>query len=100
MKLRRKRQQIVVEEIQTLLLRLEGSNCRFNRNGAWYSAADAKDHLERKMKSGSFRSAEQFVERIASKSSVTGHSYLVSCGDSPPVESREWLLMLLQDIRA
>ncbi len=93
--------QVVLDEIQSLLTRLESSNCKFNRNGVWYSAADARRHLERKLKSaGSPRSAEQFVERIASKSSMTGEPYLVSCNDVVPVRSRDWLLIQLSEIRA
>ena len=93
--------QLVLDEIQTLLTRLETSDCRFNRNGVWYSAADARRHLERKLKSaGSLRNAEQFVERIASKSSITGEPYLVSCDDVVPVRSRDWLLIQLREIRA
>jgi hypothetical protein len=93
--------ELVVGEIQSLLTRLESSNCRFNRNGVWYSATDARRHLERKLEStGSLRSAEQFVERIASKSSMTGEPYLVSCDDVVPVRSRDWLLAQLREIRA
>jgi hypothetical protein len=92
---------LVIDEIQSLLRRLESSNCRFNRNGVWYSAADARRHLERKLQSaGSLRNAEQFVERIASKSSTTGEPYLVSCDAVAPVRSRDWLLSELRELRA
>jgi len=95
------RRQLVSEEVQALLSRLEASNCSFNRNGAWYSAADAKSHLERKFRSmRKFQSAEQFVKRIASGSSVTGEPYLVNWVDSAPIQSRDWLLTQLQEIRA
>ncbi len=91
---------LVIDEVQSLLMRLESSNCRFNRNGVWYSAADARRHLERKLRSaGSLRNAEQFVERIASKSSTTGEPYFVSC-DDVPVRSRDWLLSELKALRA
>ena len=36
-------------EIEALLARLEVSGCQFNRNGSWYSAAQAKAHLQRKL---------------------------------------------------
>ena len=37
------------EEVMTLLSRLEGSKCQFNRNGTWYSGAEAKAHLVQKL---------------------------------------------------
>jgi hypothetical protein len=36
-------------EIDGLLVRLEASVCEFNRNGSWYTAAEAKTHLLRKL---------------------------------------------------
>ena len=94
------RRHLVAEEIHTLLSRLEASNCNFNRNGASYSATDAKRHLESKFRTlRKFQSAEQFVNRVASVSSVTGEAYLVNW-DSAPIQSRDWLLMQLQEIRA
>ena len=37
-------------EVKALLDKLIASSCEFNRNGDWYSAAEAKSHLERKLK--------------------------------------------------
>ena len=36
-------------EVDALLARLQASGCQFNRNGSWYSGADAKSHLLRKL---------------------------------------------------
>ena len=91
-------------EIDGLLSRLEVSACEFGRNGSWYSAADAKSHLLRKLKyledKGLVQTAEQFVERGASGSSTTGTPYLVRCGSAAPVQSGTWLLEQLQAMRA
>jgi hypothetical protein len=91
-------------EIDALLSRLEASSCTFNRNGTWYPATEARSHLLRKLKyledRGMVQSAEQFIERAASRSSTTGQPYLVQCGSGAPVQSGTWLLSELQAMRA
>ena len=57
-------------EIEGLMSRLEASGCEFNRNGTWYTAAEAASHLQRKAKyledSGMVESAcKQFRARLA-----------------------------------
>jgi hypothetical protein len=90
-------------EIDALLATLQASGCRFSRNGSWYSASEAKDHLLRKLRyierKGTIGSAEQFITLAASKSSVSGKAYRVKCGNELPVESREWLSRQLTIIR-
>ena len=49
---------------------------------------------------GAVENAEHFIERAASKSSMSGHPYLIKCGDNPPVETGTWLTLQLQGIRA
>ncbi|MBK7791379.1 MAG: DUF5329 family protein [Betaproteobacteria bacterium] len=91
-------------EIDSLLSRLESSACEFNRNGTWHTAAEAKTHLLRKLKyledRDLVRDTEQFVERAAATSSITGQDYLVRCARGTPVSSRSWLLSQLQLLRA
>src|SRR6478735_2706597 len=82
-------------EIDALLARLQSSGCEFNRNGSWYSGAEAKTHLLRKLDylegKDLVNSAEQFIERGASGRSSSGKPYLVRCAGTAPVESRQWL---------
>ena len=91
-------------EIDALLARLQTSGCQFNRNGSWYSGAEAQDHLLRKFeyleKNGAIQSAEQFIELAASGSSLSGKPYQVRCGSESPVESRQWLIRQLSVIRS
>jgi hypothetical protein len=91
-------------EIDALLARLDASGCTFNRNGTWYPAADVKPHLLRKLKyledRGAVQSTEQFIERAASTSSMSGQPYLVQCGSAAPVSSSAWMLAQLQTLRA
>ena len=91
-------------EIDVLMSRLEASACQFNRNGTWHSAADARAHLRRKLKyfeeKGTVQSAEEFIERAASASSMTGEPYLVRCGDGAAIPSAAWLRSELKALRS
>ncbi|RZJ08199.1 MAG: hypothetical protein EOP39_14445 [Rubrivivax sp.] len=91
-------------EVDALLSRLASSNCEFNRNGSWYSAAEAKTHLLRKLDAlegkDLVKTAEQFIERGASSSSVSGKPYWVRCAGKAPVESSRWLKAELLQVRA
>lgn len=90
-------------EVEALLGRLQASGCQFNRNGTWYSGAEAKDHLQRKLeyleKKDMVRSAEQFIELGATASSSSGKAYIVRCGSAAPQESKAWLGAELKAIR-
>ena len=91
-------------EIDGLLARLAASGCEFNRNGTWYTAAEAKSHLSQKLKyfedRGMVQTTEQFIEMAASGSSMSGQPYLVRCGNRGPVESGQWLRSELNDLRS
>ncbi len=90
-------------EIEALLGRLEASDCQFNRNGSWYSAADAKAHLSRKLDYIGGRTdisnTERFIELAASRSSMSGEPYLVKCAGAQPLQSATWLLGQLHALR-
>jgi hypothetical protein len=90
-------------EVDALLNQLQSSACEFSRNGTWYSAADAKTHLLRKLDylegKNLVQTAEQFIELGASKSSMSGQAYQVKCNGSAPVESQRWLMDKLQMLR-
>jgi hypothetical protein len=91
-------------EIDGLLLRLQSSGCSFNRNGSWYEAPEARAHLVKKLEYLEARNlvqtTEQFIDRAASGSSLSGKPYLVRCGSAAPVESRVWLTQQLKALRA
>lgn len=92
------------QEIAHLILYLQRSGCEFNRNGSWYDPPKAVEHIERKyrylIKREMIDSAEQFIDRAASRSSMSGKAYLVKCGDSEPVESAVWFGEELTRFRA
>jgi hypothetical protein len=82
-------------EIQHLLVYLEQSGCEFLRNGRWHRATEARRHLERKYRylaeKGLVSSAEDFIARAGSESSLSGRPYQVRCGTTAPVPSARWL---------
>ena len=89
-------------EILHLFEYLAKSNCEFNRNGVWYDPEKARKHIEKKYrylsKIGLINSAEQFIDRAASQSSMSGKSYLVRCGQST-VPSSTWFSNELKRFR-
>ena len=91
-------------EVDALLSRLQSSGCEFNRNGSWYAGAEAKAHLLKKLDylegKDMVQTAEQFIARGASGSSMSGKPYLVRCAGKAPVESAQWLTTELQAVRA
>ena len=89
------------EEIDFLLDTVANSDCVFTRNGKDHAAPGASDHLQMKRKRGAryFDSAEEFIERLASKSSWSGKPYHIQCGDEPRVTASEWFTALLEQYR-
>lgn len=91
-------------DVDALLTRLQTSGCEFNRNGSWYAGAEAKAHLLKKLDylegKDMVSTAEQFIERGAAASSMSGKPYLVRCAGKAPVESAQWLKAELQQVRA
>lgn len=91
-------------EIAALIAELGRSGCRFERNGSWYDAATARAHLQKKYdylrKRDLVNSAEQFIERGASESSMSGKPYRVQCAPQPATTAAAWFKQRLTAIRA
>lgn len=91
-------------EIDYLFSYLKDSGCQFNRNGKWYSADEAVSHLGTKYKylleKNMLSSTEDFVDKAATGSSVSGKPYLVKCGDKTPVQSSAWFKAALAKYRS
>ncbi|MFM9886044.1 MAG: DUF5329 family protein [Burkholderiales bacterium] len=85
-------------DIEFLITRIAQSGCQFVRNGNVYPANEAAEHLRRKR--ASVRSAltpDQFIEHIASKSSMSGEPYLIRCTGQHDEPSGPWLRRALQE---
>jgi hypothetical protein len=95
---------IAEAEISHLLAFVENSGCSFNRNGSWYDAARGAAHLRDKYQwlasRGKINSAEDFVEKAATASSMSGEPYEVKCGDASVLPSGAWLRDELARYRA
>ena len=87
-------------EIDYLLVAVADSGCTFIRNGKEHNADDARDHLQMKRRRGKrfFDSTEEFIERLASKSSWTGKPYRIRC-DGDEVDAGDWFTALLSEHR-
>ena len=89
-------------ELEFLLDAVEQSACTFTRNGSEHSAAAAAAHLRMKYQRAGARvkGADQFIERLASRSSLSGKPYTLQCGEAAPVPTREWLQEQLAGYRS
>jgi len=89
------------KEIEFLLSYIAESDCIFIRNGDEHQAKDASEHLEMKYNHARNRikSAEGFIDKIATKSSFSGRPYEVLC-NSARVPTKIWLEKALAVHRA
>lgn len=94
----------VQAEVDFLLASVEASGCSFYRNGTWHDSKAAVAHLRDKydylVVRNLIATTEDFIERAASKSSISGQVYEVKCGDGATVESGRWLREKLASLRA
>ena len=90
-------------EIAALIEALAGSGCRFQRNGSWYDGERARTHLQRKyeylLRKDLVDTAEQFIDRAASASSLSGRPYRVGCRGGEQ-DAGPWFRARLQQLRA
>lgn len=91
-------------EVNALLTPLQASGCDFNRNGSWYSGAEAKAHLLKKLDyldgKNAVQTTEQFIELGASSSSASGKAYQVRCAGAAAVDAGPWLKGELKALRS
>lgn len=82
-------------EVMHLLKFVQESDCQFNRNNTWHVGKDARLHLEMKYeylaKRGAVEKAEDFIEKGASESSLSGKPYQIRCVDGKTLPSAQWL---------
>lgn len=74
----------------------------FIRNGGEHSAADAVEHMRRKWENGKDRikTARQFIEGAASRSSLSGEAYRIRLADGTEVTSESFLKQKLAELEA
>jgi hypothetical protein len=94
----------VQSEVNALFDFLGGSGCKFYRNGAWTDSKTAQAHLRKKyiylLENELINSTEDFIEKAATKSSLSGQPYEVKCDDGVRKTSKQWLVEELAHLRA
>jgi len=88
-------------EIDHLLEAIGDSDCVFIRNGTRHDAEKAEEHLRMKYNRGRryATSAEAFIDRLASKSSMTRKLYMMECPGAEAEPSGDWLMRRLETFR-
>ncbi len=90
-------------EINHLLGLIKQSGCEFYRNGTWYDAQRAQAHLRTKYDAlaadGQIKTAEDFIEKAASNSSMSGQPYQIRCGGGAAMTTNQWFLAALARFR-
>jgi hypothetical protein len=83
-----------LEKIERLIAVVAAQeNARFIRNGSEYTAAAAAEHLRTKLSAAGsqVQTAEDFIDQIGSRSSVSGQEYQIRMGDGRTMTTREFL---------
>ena len=82
-------------EVSFLLGYVEGAGCSFYRNGSWYDSRSAQAHLREKymflVARNMINSTDDFIDLVATESSLSGQPYAVKCADGASVSSNRWL---------
>ena len=94
----------VDREVAHLIQFVQQSGCRFYRNGSWYPGEKAGQHMRLKFdyleQRGEITSAEDFITKAASRSSMSGEEYRVRCGNGADTPAGVWLKNELAHYRA
>lgn len=90
------------EEVSHLINFIAQSNATFIRNGDEHTSTEAADHLAMKYRKAKryAKTADDFIENLASKSSWSGKAYTVILPDSSTLTANKWLTDELARFRA
>lgn len=92
------------QEVDALLRAVGSSGCEFVRGGTAHPAPKAQDHLQQKFDyldaRGMLKSAEDFIAKAGTRSSMTGEAYAIRCPGAAQQPSDEWLLARLKALRS
>jgi hypothetical protein len=80
-------------EVQHLLDYLANSGCLMERNGDKHDTEEAVEHIARKYNyyKDDIKTTEDFIDRSASRSLLSGRSYNVLCPGKEPQLTADWL---------
>lgn len=91
-----------VKEVNHLIHFVKTSDCRLTRNGTEHPPAKSAAHIEKKYNyfRNKIKSTEDFIKYSATKSTMSGKHYTVTCPGKEPIKTRDWLLEELKLFRA
>jgi len=89
------------EEVKHLLDFVSQSSCTINRNGTNHAGPKASKHIEKKYNyfKDEIKTTEDFIQYSATKSTITGSYYMVSCPNQKNIKTQQWLLNELLKLR-
>jgi hypothetical protein len=92
----------VATVVEYLLARIGESGLTFIRNGSEHTAAEAAAHIRSKYEHyrKDIKTPEDFIDKAASKSVLSGKPYLVKMPDGTTRLAADWLRGLLAEYRA
>jgi hypothetical protein len=88
-------------EVQYLLDYLGDSGCQMERNGSKHDAREAVKHIKKKYDyyKNDIKTTEDFIDRSASRSSLSGRPYKVLCPGKEARPTADWLKEELERYR-
>ena len=89
------------QKIEKLIKHVEElKDAKFIRNGSEHSCKEAAEHMRRKYKNagGKIKTAKDFIEQLATKSSISGKPYKIKFKDGTEKESGPYLKEELKKI--
>ena len=87
------------QKIEKLIASVEkATNIQFYRNGSYHDATTAASHLrlKRKKAGNGVKTASDFIEKLASKSSMTGEEYKIKYSTGKEVKARDYFYAQLK----
>ncbi|NOQ36324.1 MAG: hypothetical protein GQ569_10575 [Methylococcaceae bacterium] len=90
-----------IAEVEHLLNFIKKSPCIINRNGSKHKGKEAVEHIFKKYDyfKGDIKNTEDFIKYSATKSTLSGTYYYVSCPEQAAIKTQDWLLGELQKFR-
>jgi hypothetical protein len=88
-----------IEYLIQSIEKLDGA--KFYRNGEWHEPKEAADHLRLKLKNAGskIKTAQQFIDKLASESSMSGQAYKIRFKDGKVVEAKVFLNQQLSKLK-
>ncbi|MBU1695000.1 MAG: DUF5329 domain-containing protein [Verrucomicrobia bacterium] len=88
-------------EISYLLNVVRTSAVTFVRNGEDHTAPEAAAHMQKKRDhfEKEIKSAEDFIDKAASRSLLSGKEYVIRFSDGSTCSCSDWLLAILKQFR-